>query len=161
MNKSIKDNNQINNQNNIHLNNIDNTNVLNIYSFGIFLNAHLFTYKYILTNNNLFGSALYTVGFNILTKYIFQYSILNLINNNLWIKNFDNVAMPLLLNSIGNIIILNAPIPDIFLNRSFIEFGLLLFLNIFLSNNYPNEKQTSKMFRFNSTIFYFLIYNLL
>ena len=37
--------------------------IIDIYSFGIFLNTHLFTYKYILANNNLFGSI-----FNIFIK---------------------------------------------------------------------------------------------
>ena len=135
--------------------------VIDIYSFGIFLNTHLFSYKYILSNNNLFGSIFYLFTFNLITKYAFQYSILNIISNNLWSKNFDNVAMPLLLNSIGNLIILNLPIPNFIINRSFIEVLSLLFLNVFLSNNYPNEKHSSKMFRFNSTIFYFFVYNLL
>lgn len=143
------------------LKNKEKDDVIDIYSFGIFLNTHLFTYKNILSNNSLFGSIFYIFGFNILTKYIFQYSILNVISNNLWSKNFDSVAMPLLLNSIGNLVILNTPIPNILMNRSFIELGALLFLNIFLSNNYPNEKNSSRMFRFNSTIFYFLVYNLL
>ena len=135
--------------------------VIDIYSFGIFLNAHLFTYKSILSNYSVFGSIFYIFMFNIFTKYIFQYSILNVISNNTWSKNFDSIAMPLLLNSIGNLVILNAPIPNILINRSFIEVGLLLFLNVFLSNNYPNEKNSSRMFRFNSTIFYFFVYNLL
>lgn len=134
---------------------------IDIYSFGIFLNSHLFTYKYILSNNNLFGSIFYFFIFNLLTKYTFQYSILNLIGSKYWTKNFDNIAMPLLLNSIGNIVMLNVYIPDVGINRSIIEIGSLLLFNTFLNNNYPNENKTSKMFRFNSTIFYFIIYNLL
>ena len=69
--------------------------------------------------------------------------------------------MPLLLNSIGNIVILNVYIPELPINRVIIEFISLLLFNTFLSNNYPNENNTSKMFRFNSAIFYFLVYNLL
>ena len=134
---------------------------IDIYSFGIFLNSHLFTYKYIFSNNNLFGSIFYFFIFNLLTKYTFQYSILNLIGSKYWTKNFDNIAMPLLLNSIGNIVMLNVYIPDIGINRSLIEIVSLLLFNTFLNNNYPNENKTSKMFRFNSAIFYFIIYNLL
>lgn len=139
----------------------NNTDIIDIYSFGIFLNTHLFTYKYILTNNNIFSSIFYFFGFNLLCKYGFQYSILNIMSNKIWVKNFDSVAMPLLLNSIGNLIILNMYIPRIFINRSLIELGILLLYNNFLKNNYPNEKNASKMFRFNSSIFYFLVYNLM
>lgn len=135
--------------------------IIEIYSFGIFLNSHLFTYKSILNNTNLFGSIFYIFMFNLMTKYVFQYSILNLIGSKYWTKNFDNIAMPLLLNSIGNMVILNVYIPELPINRVIIEFISLLLFNTFLSNNYPNENNTSKMFRFNSAIFYFLVYNLL
>ena len=135
--------------------------IIDIYSFGIFLNSHLFTYKSILNNTNLFGSVFYIFMFNLMTKYVFQYSILNLVASKYWTKNFDNIAMPLLLNSIGNIVILNVYIPELPINRVIIEFISLLLFNTFLSNNYPNENNTSKMFRFNSAIFYFLVYNLL
>ena len=135
--------------------------IIDIYSFGIFLNTHLFTYKNILSNNNIFGSIFYITLFNIITKYIFQYSILNIMSNKFWIKNFDNVAMPLLLNCAGNIVILNLYLPELYVDRSIIEFISLLLFNTFLSNNYPNEINTSRMFRYNSAIFYFLVYNLL
>lgn len=135
--------------------------IIEIYSFGIFLNSHLFTYKSILNNTNLFGSIFYIFMFNLMTKYVFQYSILNLIGSKYWTKNFDNIAMPLLLNSIGNMVTLNVYIPELPINRVIIEFISLLLFNTFLSNNYPNENNTSKMFRFNSAIFYFLVYNLL
>ena len=82
-------------------------------------------------------------------------------SNKFWIKNFDNVAMPLLLNCAGNIVILNLYLPELYVDRSIIEFISLLLFNTFLSNNYPNEINTSKMFRYNSAIFYFLVYNLL
>ena len=135
--------------------------IIDIYSFGIFLNTHLFTYKNILSNNNIFGSVFYITLFNIIKKYMFQYSILNIMSNKFWIKNFDNVAMPLLLNCAGNIVILNLYLPELYVDRSIIEFISLLLFNTFLSNNYPNEINTSKMFRYNSAIFYFLVYNLL
>lgn len=137
------------------------TDIIDIYSFGIFLNTHLFTYKYILSNNNIFGSIFYLFAFNLLCKYAFQYSILNVLSNKLWLKNFDSVAMPLLLNSVGNLVTLNIYMPELFVNRSIIELIILLVYNHFLKNNYPNEKDASRMFRFNSTIFYFLVYNLL
>lgn len=135
--------------------------IIDIYSFGIFLNTHLFTYKYIFNNNNLFNSIFYFFAFNLFTKYTFQYSILKLVGNKFWIKNFDDIAMPLLLNSVGNLVTLNMYIPDIIINRTIIELAILIIFNIFLKNNYPNENQASKMFRFNSTMFYFLIYNFL
>lgn len=139
----------------------DKNDIIDIYSFGIFLNTHLFTYKYILANNNLFGMIFNFFVFNLLSKFIFQYSILNVLGNKYWMKNFDDIAMPLLLNSIGNIVTLNIYIPNLFINRIFIEFTILLLFNKFLKNNYPNENNASKIFRFNSTIFYFLVYNLL
>ena len=135
--------------------------IIDIYSFGIFLNTHLFTYKYIFNNNNLFNFIFYFFAFNLFTKYTFQYSILKLVGNKFWIKNFDDIAMPLLLNSVGNLVTLNMYIPDIIINRTIIELAILIIFNIFLKNNYPNENQASKMFRFNSTMFYFLIYNFL
>lgn len=135
--------------------------IIDIYSFGIFLNTHLFFYKNIFSNNNLFGSIFYSFLFNLLTKYSFQYSILNLIGSKYWTKNFNNVAMPLLLNSIGNIVILNIHLPELPINRIFVEFISLILFNTFLNNNYQNENKISRMFRFNSSIFYFLIYNLL
>jgi hypothetical protein len=137
------------------------TDIIDIYSFGIFLNTHLFTYKYILSNNNIFSSIFYFFAFNLLCKYGFQYSILNVMSSKFWIKNFDSIAMPLLLNSVGNIVTLNIYMPQLFINRSIIELVILLMYNNFLKNNYPNEKDASKMFRFNSTIFYFLVYNLM
>ena len=135
--------------------------IIDIYSFGIFLNTHLFTYKYILANNNLFGSIFNIFIFNLFNKFIFQYSILTILGNKFWVSNFDDIAMPLLLNSIGNIVTLNIYIPNLFIHRIFIEFIILLLFNKFLKNNYPNENKASSLFRFNSTIFYFLVYNLL
>ncbi len=135
--------------------------IIDIYSFGIFLNTHLFTYKYILSNSNIFGSIFYIFAFNLFCKVTFQYSILNIVGNKLWIKNFDNIAMPLLLNSIGNLVTLNMYLPKLFIDRSIIEVIILFVFNNFLKNNYPNENDASKMFRFNITIFYFLVYNLM
>ena len=135
--------------------------IIDIYSFGIFLNTHLFTYKYIFNNNNLFNSIFFFFAFNLFTKYTFQYSILKLVGNKFWIKNFDDIAMPLLLNSVGNLVTLNMYIHDIIINRTIIELLILIIFNIFLKNNYQNQNQASKMFRFNSTMFYFLIYNFL
>ena len=82
---------------------------------------------------------------------------MHILTNKLWISQLHTVSMPLLCNSLSNIIILNMYIPNIIINKLLIELLLLLMANYFIQLNYPNEMETSKMFRYNITIFYFLI----
>ena len=136
--------------------------LVNIYSFGIFLNLHLFTYKYILFSFGFFESIFYFILFNFLISYGFNYSMYELLFNKLWTSNFNNACMPLLLNSVGNIIVLNVNINkyELFINKTIFDMIFLFLLNYYLSYYYPNELTCCKMFRFNSAIFYFFLWNL-
>ena len=138
-------------------------NLINIYSFGLFLNLHLFTYFYIIYHFGFFESIFNFILFNFLIKYSFHYSIYELIFNKLWTTNFNDVCMPLLLNSVGNIVILNINIDkyELFINKTLFEMIFLFLLNSYLTFYYPNELICCKMFRFNSALFYFLLWNLI
>ena len=131
--------------------------VLEIYSFGIFLNLHLQTYYYFFKYYSIFNQIIYICLFNLFTNVIFSYNFMHILTNKLWISQLHTVSMPLVCNSLSNIIILNMYIPNIIINKLLIELLLLLMANYFIQLNYPNEMETSKMFRYNITIFYFLI----
>ena len=137
--------------------------LINVYSFGLFLNFHLFAYTYILLNCGFFESIFHFILFNFLIKYSFHYSIYELVVNKLWTSNFNNVCMPLLLNSVGNIIILNINIDkyELYIHKTAFEMIFLFLLNSYLTFYYPNELTCCKMFRFNSALFYFLVWNLI
>jgi len=131
--------------------------VLEIYSFGIFLNLHIQLYYYFFNNYSFFNQIVYIVIFNFISNVTFRYHIFHLLTNKLWINNLHTISMPLLCNSLSNIVILNINMPNLIINKLFIELLLLLLSNYFIQLNYPNEIQTSKIFRYNITIFYFLV----
>ena len=132
--------------------------LINIYSFGLFLNIHLFIYKNIFFYNHFFGSIFYFFLFNLFTKYSLNYSCLEIVNNKLWKNNLNNVVMPLLLNSLGNIIILNVDYPIQYMNKNVMEFIILIVFNYYLTYYYKNEMECCKVFRFNSIIIYFFMH---
>ena len=132
--------------------------LITIYSFGLFLNIHLFIYKTIFFNHNFFSSIFYFFLFNLFTKYSLNYSCLEIVNNKLWKNNLNNVVMPLLLNSLGNIIILNVDYPIDYINKNIMEFIILVVFNYYLTYYYKNEMECCKIFRFNSIIIYFFMH---
>ena len=162
-NNEFVENNKNKNKNNEFVENNKNNNkkneLIHIYSFGLFLNFHIFFYKNIINHYNFYGCIFYFFLFNLFGKYILHYSIYELIYNKLWIKNLNDVALPLIFNSVGNIIILNLNFD--YINKTLFEILCLYFFNYYLTLYFPNELETCKMFRFNSALFYFLVWNLI
>lgn len=132
--------------------------IIEIYSFGIFLNLHIqFTY-YILSNFSIFSSAFYLFIMNFITGFVCKFSLFQLIIHPFWFKEFYSISLPIFTNSILSLGIHHIPIPkDFFINRYVIE-GIILFgMSRIMKSNFPKENDNSKIFRFNIMIFYFAL----
>ena len=131
--------------------------IIDVYSFGLFLNVHTQLTTYTFKNNGLFSAFFYLVLYNLLTGLIFRYSGVQVLTHKFWRKNLHSVAMPLVANSISNVVALQIQMPELIFNRHIVEFIMLLGSNYFINIHYPNEMECSKIFRFNITLFYFLL----
>ncbi len=131
--------------------------IIDVYSFGLFLNLHSQLTTYTFKNNTLFSGIFYFIISNLITGLLLRYSSIQVITHKFWLKNLHSVAMPLTINSISNVFALQTQLPDLMLNRHILEFIMLISSNYFINIHYPNEMECSKIFRFNITLFYFLL----
>lgn len=131
--------------------------IIDVYSFGLFLNIHSQLTTYTIKNNGIFNALFYLAIYNLITGIIFQYSSIQVLTHKFWIKNLHSVAMPLTLNSILNVVALQTQLPELYIHRQILECFMLLVSNYYINMNYPNEMECSKIFRFNITLFYFLL----
>lgn len=131
--------------------------IIDVYSFGLFLNLHSQLTTYTFKNNTLFSGIFYFIISNLITGLLLRYSSIQVITHKFWLKNLHSVAMPLTINSISNVFALQTQLPDLMFNRHILEFIMLISSNYFINIHYPNEMECSKIFRFNITLFYFLL----
>ena len=129
--------------------------VIEVYSFGIFMNVHSQLIYYIFQHHSFFNGMFYFILTNIICNFTLKYSILQVLTHKFWTKNFNSISMPLLTNSISNVFALHLQIHELYISRYIIEFIILMGANYFINYNYPSEVECSKIFRFNITLFYF------
>jgi hypothetical protein len=129
--------------------------IIDVYSFGLFLNIHTQLTNHTFKNNGIFNGIFYLIIYNLLMGMVLRYSSVQVLTHKFWRKNLHSVAMPLTMNSISNVLALQIQLPDLFINRHILEFIMLISSNYFINMHYPNEMECSKIFRFNITLFYF------
>ncbi len=140
-----------------------NTDIIELYSYGIFLNCHLNLLHFLFINKNitLYRSIIYLFCFNFLTKFTIKYTIIDIVFHKYWKYNLKTIAIPQLLNTCGMILINDFGSMNDYLNNYLIKFFLFIILNYFISINYNNELSYSITFRYNIALFYYFIYFLL
>tara|TARA_B100001175_G_C19427288_1_gene599282 strand:+ start:766 stop:1203 length:438 start_codon:yes stop_codon:yes gene_type:complete len=138
---------------------IKNTDIIELYSYGIFLNLNLNFMNYVMLNSNInfFKGIIYIFLFNLFTKFVFKYSFLNILFHNYWKNNLKTIAMPQLIYSSGLVLMNDLLIDNKYINNVYSKALSIIGLNYFIKNNYINEVNDSIIFRYNFAFLYFFI----
>ena len=126
------------------------TDVYELYSFIIYLYGYSFFYSYIFGLPLLKGAFL-NISCNLLFNYTLNTNIFKFITHNYWIKHLNTIAMPQLISTVLNMIIINDGIST----NHIITIPINIFLNHLISKMYNNELKSSKNIRY-FIIFLFL-----
>lgn len=138
---------------------IKNTDIIELYSYGIFLNLNFNLINHIVLNSNIniLKGIIYVFLINLLTRFIFKYSFLNIIFHNYWKNNLKTIAMPQIIYSSGIVLINDLLGENSYTNNIYIKLLSMIGLNYFIKSNYINEINESVIFRYNYSILYFLL----
>lgn len=138
---------------------IKNTDIIELYSYGIFLNLNLNLINYVMVNSNMnfFKGIIYILLFNLFTKFTFKYSFLNILFHNYWKNNLKTIAMPQLIYSSGLVLMNDVLLENKYINNTYCKVFSIIGLNYFLKSNYLNEINESIIFRYNYALLYFFL----
>ena len=134
------------------------TDILELYSFGIFLNVHINFCNFILNNQQtIFKNCIYIFMGNLLFSFLFKFNFIDLIFHKYWKNQFKTIAFPQLINSFGTVIIKDITISNHKLNNFSLKFMLLSILHIFILKYCCQETKRSKILRYNYYLFYYIL----
>lgn len=138
---------------------IKNTDIIELYSYGIFLNLNFNLINHIVLNSNIniLKGIIYVFLINLFTRFVFKYSFLNIIFHNYWKNNLKTIAMPQIIYSSGIVLINDLLGENSYTNNIYIKLLSMIGLNYFIKSNYINEINESVIFRYNYSILYFLL----
>lgn len=138
---------------------IKNTDIIELYSYGIFLNLNFNLINHIVLNSNIniLKGIIYVFLINLFTRFVFKYSFLNIIFHNYWKNNLKTIAMPQIIYSGGIVLINDLLGENSYTNNIYIKLLSMIGLNYFIKSNYINEINESVIFRYNYSILYFLL----
>ena len=135
------------------------TDIVELYSYGIFLNLNLNLINYTILNSNInfFKGIIYIILINLFTKFAIKYSILDIIFHKYWKYNLKTIVMPNIIYS-GSLIIMNDLMLEYeYLNNIYMKILITIGINYFIKNSYVNELEDSLIFRYNYSIIYFFV----
>lgn len=134
-----------------------NTDIIELYSFGIFLNVHVNFYNFILNNQqSFFKSIIYIFLGNLLFSFLFKFNIIDVLFHKYWKYQLRTIALPQLINSCGTVVIKDIILSNHRFNNFSLKMMLLGGLHIFLLKYCHQEIRRSKILRYNYYLFYYL-----
>lgn len=136
-----------------------NTDIIESYSFCIFLNIHFNFYNYLLnTNLNIFKCILFAFLGNAFFSFTFKFNLIDLIFHKYWKNNFKTIAFPQLINSCGTILIHDVSITTEYFNNFIMKCLCLFILNYSINKYCILELRRSKILRLNYYLLYFILW---
>ena len=134
-----------------------NTDIIELYSFGIFLNIHVNFYNFILNHQqSFFKSIIYIFFGNLLFSFLFKFNAIDILFHKYWKHQLRSIALPQLLNSFGTVVIKDITLSHQNFNNLSLKMMLLGGLHIFLLKYCHQETRRSKILRYNYYLFYYL-----
>lgn len=134
-----------------------NTDIIELYSFGIFLNIHVNFYNFILNHQqSFFKSIIYIFLGNLLFSFLFKFNLIDILFHKYWKYQLRSIALPQLINSFGTVVIKDITLSNYNFNNFSLKMMLLGGLHIFLLKYCHQEIRRSKILRYNYYLFYYL-----
>jgi len=134
-----------------------NTDIIELYSFGIFLNIHVNFYNFILNHQqSFFKSIIYIFFGNLLFSFLFKFNAIDILFHKYWKHQLRSIALPQLINSFGTVVIKDITLSHQNFNNLSLKMMLLGGLHIFLLKYCHQETRRSKILRYNYYLFYYL-----
>lgn len=134
-----------------------NTDIIELYSFGIFLNIHVNFYNFILNHQqSFFKSIIYIFFGNLLFSFLFKFNVIDILFHKYWKHQLRSIALPQLINSFGTVVIKDITLSNHNFNNFSLKMMLLGGLHIFLLKYCHQETRRSKILRYNYYLFYYL-----
>ena len=134
-----------------------NTDIIELYSFGIFLNIHVNFYNFILNHQqSFFKSIIYIFLGNLLFSFLFKFNAIDILFHKYWKHQMRSIALPQLINSFGTVVIKDITLSNHNFNNFSLKIMLLGGLHIFLLKYCHQETRRSKILRYNYYLFYYL-----